>query len=353
MARAARATSASRRGVFMGYEVSRRRPGVPASGFRGPIPRSTRRGCKPFTARRIVRVTDPLRGPDVEPSRARNESPDNEPLDRHLETTYKHTPSGKCPMALSDPQAGSRACVDPASSCQHGGGRVRERLNADLESIPPAPAPVEPASRTPRPPTHSPARHEIARDCCAHAARDLSHQARTHQGANAVTDAWRLPSRTTGARMSTRTPEGARRGQWPTPPVNLRRPTAPLVALEDSFRRCLLAAFLGPLLLPGIGSARQIIVAPSGGDFATVAAGVGAAQAGDTVTVRGGIYYEAVSFGRSGSAAAFITLKGDPGATLDGTGRSGQGIMITSRNYIQVIGMTVQNFTGSGTPMGI
>jgi hypothetical protein len=94
-------------------------------------------------------------------------------------------------------------------------------------------------------------------------------------------------------------------------------------------------------------------VAPTGGDFATVAAGVGAAQAGDTVTVRAGIYNEAVSFGRSGSATAFITLRGDPGATLDGTGISGQGITINSRNYIRVIGMTVRSFLGSGTPMGI
>lgn len=95
-------------------------------------------------------------------------------------------------------------------------------------------------------------------------------------------------------------------------------------------------------------------MAPSGGEFATVAAGVSAALAGDKVTVRAGIYNEAISFSRSGSAAAgFITLQGDPGAILDGTGRSGQGIVINSRNYIKVIGMTVRNFKGSGTPMGI
>ena len=119
----------------------------------------------------------------------------------------------------------------------------------------------------------------------------------------------------------------------------LRRPTAFLVALAS--------------VLPGMVSARNIIVAPSGGNYSTVAAGVGAAQAGDTVTVRAGTYNEAVSFGRSGSAAAYITLNGNPGAILDGTGLSGQGITISSRNYIRVIGMTVQNFKGSGTPMGI
>ena len=121
-----------------------------------------------------------------------------------------------------------------------------------------------------------------------------------------------------------------------------------------SFRYSSLAALLGSLVLPGIVSARQIIVAPVGGNFTTVAGGVGAAQAGDTVIVRAGIYNEAVSFGRSGSAAAgYITLRGDIGAILDGTGLNGQGITISSRNYIRVVGMTVQNFKGSGTPMGI
>src|SRR5437867_1636272 len=117
--------------------------------------------------------------------------------------------------------------------------------------------------------------------------------------------------------------------------------------------RSLAGVLLRVLVLPGVVSARGIIVAPSGGDFASVAAGVSAAQAGDTVTVRAGIYNEAVSFGRSGSAGAFITLQGEPGAILDGIGRSGQGIIITNRNYIRVVGMTVQNFLGSGTPMGI
>src|SRR5580765_7229911 len=111
---------------------------------------------------------------------------------------------------------------------------------------------------------------------------------------------------------------------------------------------------MAALALPSIVSAREIIVAPVGGEFASVAAGVAAAQAGDRVTVRPGIYNEAVSFSRSGSAAAgFITLQGDPGAILDGTGRSGQGIIINSRNYIKVIGMTVRNWKSGSTPMGI
>jgi parallel beta helix pectate lyase-like protein len=111
----------------------------------------------------------------------------------------------------------------------------------------------------------------------------------------------------------------------------------------------LLAAFA----LPGTVTAREIIVAPSGGDFATVAAGVAAAQAGDRVTVRAAVYNEAVSFGRSGTSAAFITLQGDAGAILDGTGKSGAGITINSRSYIKVIGMEVRNWKSGNTPMGI
>ena len=107
-------------------------------------------------------------------------------------------------------------------------------------------------------------------------------------------------------------------------------------------------------LPPGIAIGRTIVVALVGGDFATVSAGVGGALPGDTIAVRAGIYNEAVTFGRSGSASVgFITLKGDPGAILDGTGLSGQGITISGKNYIRVVGMTVQNFKGSGTPMGI
>jgi hypothetical protein len=150
---------------------------------------------------------------------------------------------------------------------------------------------------------------------------------------------------------SNRTANAARSGQPSSPPDRLRRPA--LNPVEESLLRFLPVACLGFLLLPGIVSAREIIVAPVGGEFATIAGGVGAAQPGDKVTVRAGIYNEGVSFGRSGAAGAFITLQGDPGAILDGTGRSGQGIVINSRNYIRVIGMTIQNFRGSGTPMGI
>ncbi len=47
---------------------------------------------------------------------------------------------------------------------------------------------------------------------------------------------------------------------------------------------------------------------------------------------------------------------GETGAIIDGTGKKGKvGITISSKNYIRVIGLEIQNFKGSGnsTPMGI
>jgi parallel beta-helix repeat protein len=100
--------------------------------------------------------------------------------------------------------------------------------------------------------------------------------------------------------------------------------------------------------------ASTIIIAPSGGTYTSVQTGVSAANAGDTVLVRAGVYNEGISFGKSGSAAAgYITLLGDAGAVLDGTGKGELGISIAGRNYVKVIGIEVQNFKGSGTPIGI
>jgi len=97
-----------------------------------------------------------------------------------------------------------------------------------------------------------------------------------------------------------------------------------------------------------------IIVAKSGAAYASVQTGVSAANAGDTVLVKAGIYNEVVSFAKSGSdISGYITLMGESGAILDGTGKGEVGISISGKNYIKVIGMEIRNFTGNGTPMGI
>lgn len=100
--------------------------------------------------------------------------------------------------------------------------------------------------------------------------------------------------------------------------------------------------------------ATKIVVAKSGGAYTSVQLAVTAANAGDTVLVKSGVYNEAVSFARSGSSVGgYITLMGETGAILDGTGKGETGIHISSQNYIRVIGLEVQYFTGSDTPMGI
>ncbi|MDF2454057.1 MAG: hypothetical protein K0R51_50 [Cytophagaceae bacterium] len=97
-----------------------------------------------------------------------------------------------------------------------------------------------------------------------------------------------------------------------------------------------------------------IVVAPAGAAYTTIQAGVNEANAGDTVLVRAGTYNENVTFPRSGSlATGHITLMGQSGAILDGTGRGQLGIYINNRNYIRVIGMEIRNFTAAGTPIGI
>lgn len=100
--------------------------------------------------------------------------------------------------------------------------------------------------------------------------------------------------------------------------------------------------------------AHTIIVDSFGENYTTVQAGVNAATPGDTVLVKPGIYNESVVFSKSGSSAGgYITLIGENGAILDGTGKGEVGISISDKNYIRVIGMEIQNFTGSNTPIGI
>jgi len=86
----------------------------------------------------------------------------------------------------------------------------------------------------------------------------------------------------------------------------------------------------------------------------TIQFGVNNLQPGDILNVGPGTYNEEVSFPTSGSSAnGYITLLGSPGAKIDGTGQGEEGISISSKNYIKVIGMEVQYFTGTNTPIGI
>jgi len=98
-----------------------------------------------------------------------------------------------------------------------------------------------------------------------------------------------------------------------------------------------------------------IVVAKSGGAYSTIQAGLNAAQPGDTVDVQAGTYNERVTFPRSGTAGKYITLRGEPGAIIDGTGLFDTltgtcGLVyIENRSYVKVIGLTIQNAVKSSS----
>jgi Right handed beta helix region len=100
-------------------------------------------------------------------------------------------------------------------------------------------------------------------------------------------------------------------------------------------------------------------VAQSGGDFATIQAGLDVAVAGDVVRVRQKPtpYFDKLVFPRSGSAGGgYITLEALPGEepVVDGTGVGGDNmVLIDSRSYVKVIGLELQNNPGVTDGSGV
>ncbi len=100
---------------------------------------------------------------------------------------------------------------------------------------------------------------------------------------------------------------------------------------------------------------KTIVVAKSGGAYSTIQAGLNAAEPGDTVDVRAGTYNERVIFPKSGTPGKYITLRGEPGAVIDGTGlfNALTGICglvyIEDRSFVKVIGLTVENAVKSSS----
>ena len=114
----------------------------------------------------------------------------------------------------------------------------------------------------------------------------------------------------------------------------------------------------GLLLSTCVGAALAASVTVNPGQ--SIQAAVDQAGAGDTIRVLAGTYAQKVSIsGKSGTASAFITLKGDPGAIISGSGLSPSGrqglITIKNSNYVRVEGFDVTGFasSGSNTPVGI
>ncbi|MEO5935522.1 MAG: hypothetical protein ABIQ08_18460 [Duganella sp.] len=117
-------------------------------------------------------------------------------------------------------------------------------------------------------------------------------------------------------------------------------------------------AAAGLLLSIHLGAALAATITVGPGQ--SIQGAVEQAGAGDTVRVLAGTYAQKVVISnKSGNANAFITLKGDPGAIISGSGLSPSGrqglITISNSNYVRVDGFEVSGLTSSGsnTPVGI
>ena|GEM_PF-1435049 len=81
----------------------------------------------------------------------------------------------------------------------------------------------------------------------------------------------------------------------------------------------------------------------------TVQRGVGALNAGDTLIIREGIYNETMTVSRSGTENNYITIKGENGAILDGTGinasggRSNNMVYLNNRSYVRIENIEIRN----------
>ncbi|MCP4150641.1 MAG: hypothetical protein GY757_23040 [bacterium] len=115
--------------------------------------------------------------------------------------------------------------------------------------------------------------------------------------------------------------------------------------------------FVMVLVFSAVGFTAEIIVAKSSGDYSTIQAGLNAASAGDTVTVRAGVYYEKITIPSSGSASSgYITLQAYSGESviIDGTGVSGSNmIYMENKNYIKITGFEIRNNLGVSDGSGI
>lgn len=111
------------------------------------------------------------------------------------------------------------------------------------------------------------------------------------------------------------------------------------------------------LLLSITVMSKTITVAKSGGDYATITTALNMSGPGDTVSVKGGMYNELITWPKSGSeSGGCITLRaaGDSPVILDGSGLAGlndtpEMILILDKSYIRIEGIEICNNSTSSS----
>ena len=146
--------------------------------------------------------------------------------------------------------------------------------------------------------------------------------------------------------------------------------TSPAPTDAATLRIRLLPAVIGCLLLASTADAADLFVAKSGSDdnscakmsspCASVAHGIAAMSAGDTLIIGDGIYTDSITDMPSGSTGAYTSIRAanDWGVTIDGSAWPNtyvHGINITSKHYVQVRGIRVKmnQSTPNNDPVGV
>lgn len=94
-----------------------------------------------------------------------------------------------------------------------------------------------------------------------------------------------------------------------------------------------------------------LVVDQVNGPYRTIAAAMNNAVAGTTIVVRAGVYKENVNFMQSGRSDAYLSVIGDVGAIIDGTGMDGRAPLVTidGKSYVRFKGFTLRNLKPSLT----
>jgi len=101
--------------------------------------------------------------------------------------------------------------------------------------------------------------------------------------------------------------------------------------------------------------AASIIVSKEGGAYNTIQSALNAANSGDTIYVKYGIYQETINFPKSGNTSSPIVLKNfDQNIPIiDGNNTTGNIVTISNKINVQIIGFEIRNASNGNPSIGI